>query len=405
MEEYCPKHPGVKIERQGRYMYAGAYCPKCSEEKAQQKQLMRQHESTRRVLQEHEENRLWDKEQERERQYLQTGLLEFNYEFQEEWASVVGLRDSFSEIWEEATQISTFLEMEFSMNLSAGELPEEHLRSAEEKFAIGSIQKALEGIESEVFRYTYNRIQRLNVAKGIGRLYRSLKVYQEKNAFFEKKLPSSGKYFLMTGVICLLMGVTCSSACGSSLDPNRTSFASVVFTWPAILFTLIFLFKFIRRQEVYSRNKKVRKILNRFTDVLTEYILGKEPGDGASPEAVFKASSRKIQNFLKKQYMKWAFENPSKSEQGGKLHTLVCVESSCETTKELKDVYDQVEKQHAYMRDKIREVGLEIHRGIRVPARMKASKIELLRCPSCGGPLADDGNKECYYCGSKFRMR
>ncbi len=407
MEEYCSIHTTCKIvypNSSRGLMFVGGYCPKCREEKTRNDLVVKQHESDRLQKEMFEDRRRWEKEEEQESQYLRAGLLEFDTEFQEEWASVVGLRDSYSEAWEEATRITRDLVSEFASRLRAGELPEEHIQSAGEKFSIGSIQKALEGIESDVFRYSYNRVQRLNVAGGIPRLYWSLQVYLEEDAFLEQELPASGKYLMMTGVFCLLMGITCNSLCDSSLDPNRSSFASAVFIWPAILFTFAFFLKFIRRRKVDSRNKKVRDTLHQFADVLTEYILGREPGKGVSPKAVFRTSTDKIYSFLKKKYMRWAFENPGKSGQGRKLHTLVCVETSCETTGELKDVYDQVENEYKYMRDTVREVGLEIHEGTRVPARMKAKKIELLRCPSCGGPLADDGKKECYYCGSKFRM-
>lgn len=407
MDQYCSVHPTTKIvypNSAGGLMFVGGYCPKCREEKARNDLYVRQQERNRLQTEMFENRRQWEKEQEQERQYLQTGLLEFNSEFQDEWASVVSLCDSYSEIWKEVTQVRKDLASEFSDRLSSGDLPEELVQSAGEEFSIATIQKALEGIESDVFIHSYNKVQRSNVARSIPRLYWSLKAFLERDVFYEKDLPSGGKYFLITGVLLLLMGVTCNSLCDSSLDPNVSSFASVLFVWPAILFTLIFSIKFIHRHQVDSRNRKVRKVLCRFAGVLTEYILGEEPGQKVSPERVFKASANKMYSYLKTKYQKWAFENLSESEQGGTLHNLVCEVASCESTGQLKDVYDQVESEYMYMRDTIRKVGWEIHEGIRVPARMKARKIELLRCPSCGGPLADDGKKECYYCGSKFRM-
>lgn len=109
-----------------------------------------------------------------------------------------------------------------------------------------------------------------------------------------------------------------------------------------------------------------------------------------------------IKDRFRQEYFKEIVIPDSHSSGGTEAYSQLVEAGNYNNLDEFTNAVSEYEAKYAYMKSAIIEVGEEIHNGHRVPSRMEKKRIELIKCPSCGGPLAKDRSTACHYCGSQF---
>jgi len=350
-----------------------------------------------------------EQEKESERLYLRNGLPEFDSSFQEEWENTASVYTKLTKISTRIKEISTkALSKEFSEILSQGLLSQDIVSMADAEFGYSEYKERVGEIHTAIITSsTYSEKEPVNPSKSSYELYRALREYASDDLLEYAEVPSSGKGFLVASVLLVILGATCNSACGTTTELAKASFFTVVFFWPAILSALIFIIKIFKRRTMTAKNDVLLHSKTELSKLLAKHILGdsiKLSDDiDVSSSRVLSAAAKELYSFFWSEFLPSVVTPNSESASGKDIYNIITTETEYKTFSEFDESYNSIKSHYEYMKREIMRIGLEIHEGHRVPTSIKSHKIQLLRCPSCGGPLATSSSTKCYYCGSVFR--
>ncbi len=122
-------------------------------------------------------------------------------------------------------------------------------------------------------------------------------------------------------------------------------------------------------------------------------------GPGTS-DAQFNHALSIIEPFYWSEIKKMCVKKDSACDQGKKLYYYQVNGGPASELKKKRVEHERAMQHRNHMRDVVRQVGLEIHLGERVPRHSRRNLIQVMNCPNCGGPLPKDGSRSCYYCDS-----
>lgn len=378
---------------------------------ALQEDLINEQQETRARIEKQALEAREKEEKKLERKFIQEGIVEFENDFQAEWNHVAM---KFHNLASRNTRIHEILTEMFSQEFYNAIVEEKLSNSLVSQvdvlYNIDQIRSELNENHEVISQNTNKIVKWQNLGKNTNRLINVLNHYIGSELYTNGTPPKGATTPALLALGFGILGVACTSTCGSSVEVIRASFTSVVFFWPAILCAIIALIKGIRRSKFCEKQKNLNIAFNNLAKTLSGKILGTEWNSDAKVrlgkyDALIR-SLRSAEKQIRDAYIQpYILENvvaDSHSEGGREIYGIVTEGGEFSELDDFINALDEYTAKHEYMKLKIIEVGEEIHNGHRVPNRMKEKRIQLIRCPACGGPLAKDGATRCHYCGSDF---
>ena len=425
-KRYCRVHPGVAVNWLGE-------CPRCASEnqskriqaklveeqqvtnqlmqqahaenRALQQKLISEQEATRTLLQRQEA----EQNSQREREKIQVGILEFEDDFQEEWNHVAKRFKQLNSKKEEVDAIiDSKLSKEFTRDFKEENLPEIVTQEANTIVDVGSYLDKIIEYDEVISKHSNKLEEDIKHNCSANSLGNIIAQYINRKAYTNGVTPGGGgagaMYFFAS--ICLIATITSVSG-----NDGANSSAAITFGVLGFLFLLIGLMLSGSRRKAIEKQRRLDETFNAIASILSPRFLGKDwkfsdevlGHNYKNLDSLLRVAFYSIKDAHRMPYYNEMISENSPSSSGREVYSVIT--GSGDLTGGYYDflnMYGEYESKHSYMRDAIIEVGDDIQNGHRVPSSMKKRRIALMKCPSCGGPLAADSSKTCHYCGSSF---
>jgi len=231
------------------------------------------------------------------------------------------------------------------------------------------------------------------------KLHNILHKYRKYEAYSIQEPKSNGRNLIIASVIMVLLGVVCSSSC--SVHAKASLYLLFI---PAGFFFLLSMLKRSQHKRDIARNENLQEAFLTLKELVNN-LSGTAPTNedicSIAPTANLYISMNRIRTALLNTHIDYGLQLLSSESMKILLDTINQQGDFC-TMHEFMVARKTLHIHYDYMKTRIVTTGKSVINGEKIPSRYKETKIRLLRCPSCGGPLANDGRSECYYCGSKF---
>lgn len=418
---YCRDHPGVALNWLG-------VCSRCEKEKRSnrlqeelveeqrhanqltqeanaesqrlQRDLISEQQATRAFL----EKQDVELKERRQKELLQVGIVEFEGEFQDEWNRVAKKHKQLSEL-DKITYalVNNKLSKEFTEDFATERISDDLVSQIDLQYKFKRQSKKLSAINDDIAVNSKQSIEWSEWEINTNNFANVLKQYEATKAYYNGNIGYGGLFTLLLGVLFLFASV------GNTSNYGYTSNSLFLYIITSILLgigTILFL----NRRVATKKQRNLNTAFKKLAELISEKYLF-EKWDGALETGKFDKLDNlmnKVSHILEESYRQGYYNEKialnSSSESASEIFLLISESEQYYSLNEFDNAVGEYSSKFKYMRKAIMDVGEEIHNGHRVPSIMRKKRIELMKCPACGGPLAKDGNSRCHYCGNEFKM-
>ena len=488
MNEYCDKHPSVRLKtRRENGVWVGMYCPLCVTEEDNreiQQQLIDEQQRVREIMEERDA----EKAKQFELKLLQDGLVEFDSGFQREWHTIAIRHKMLLKKANDMNHLIERLANEYEEKVNDESLPGEVISKVNSRHPIQTDE--LNELYEKIVMYSDKDLKGLQPGNSTYNLFKTINEIVSKQACSNKMFNQIGAGPIYFTVSAVLLGVIFSSVCNSGINVIKPSVIAIVFFWPAFISIVVYIIRKLIKASNISRNIQLLSAIRDFANMISKAVpnliaredtepkrsqqttdltsividdplfekakqvvihtqqgsvsiiqkrlrvgysraaslidmleqagvVGPFQGSkarsvlitsesvgnvdaGATPCDTIQKAHRTLEEIIWNEYCYESISYSSNSAIGRKIHEIASCDEVYQNYDAFIEDYNNVDNYFDYMRNKIISIGEEISEGIRVPSRFKSKRIQLLRCPSCGGPLAKGESTKCHYCDAEF---
>lgn len=333
-----------------------------------------------------------------DRQHLKTGIIEFDPIFQKEWEDIAKLNSAYSLAEKNVKAKTDSSKIEFFKKLDRGSLSKSLIALVDSDIGLSNFGNEVERIHASIIENT-QRLFNANLCPGLN----SLELYRticDTGSRHDYKLPSIYKSFNFVLVVAFLIVLM---MLGIGIISNKTELLCLgpLIAIPGVIIERIYIRDkgfVVRRRGDKSDDTLIKKM----STCIASQLLQKDPQTLSSDE-VFSLAKTKLGDIFWNKALELNVSAKSASSTLRDAHAIL-VSFSVEETgyADFKTQFEKIANQYQYMKRVIIMVGNEIYEGHRVPSRYKKTRIQLVRCPQCAGPLASEMDSQCPYCDSVF---
>jgi len=348
-----------------------------------------------------------------EREKLRVGLLEFEDDFQEEWHHVA---KQYKLLKERKTHVDFILNSrlseEFTLDFKNGNLPEVVCQEVNENLDISQLIEEFNENFKTIVKHSKKSLHDIKLADSANSLANVIAALVNRKAYYNGSLPDNGGCIMTFAVPLLILAFLAVIGMLTGIISDEVIIFGIYLCVPGPVLLYLAIKKITKHKAAIEKQRRLDNAFNRTASLLSPKFRSAIWADSKavvnhdfrSLDSILRGAFFNIKEAHRASYYNAMITQGSPSSAGREIYSSISDLDKVSGIDDFFNLFREYEAQYSYMREAIIEVGEDILNGHRVPCRMKKKRIALMKCPSCGGPLAKDSSSQCPYCGSTFRM-